>query len=86
MNEKTLGYFNAAFMGVTLFITMFLIYKYKGVNGFYFGESFIIINTIKDIVMYKLGFTFRGIGIKPMIITNLILLFLLIIFHISVMY
>ena len=64
-------------MGVTLLITMLLIYTYKEVNGFYFGVSFIIINTINHVIMHMLGFTFRGGGIKPMIITYLISLILL---------
>ena len=84
MNEKRLAYYSSGFMGVTLFITLFLVYQFKGTTGFYFAELFLVVNTIKDIVMHKLGFTFRGVGIKKMIIVDSILLILMIIFHISV--
>lgn len=86
MKEKNLGYISAAFMGVTLFAAIFLISNYKGVNGFRIMVAFIIINTIKDIIMHKLGFTFKGIGIKPMIIFNIILLSLIIIFEYGASY
>lgn len=84
MKEKKLGYISTAFMGITLLIAMLLISNYKGINGFYILVAFIILNTVKDIIMHKLGFTFRAAGIKPMIIFDLILLLLIIIYEFGI--
>lgn len=84
MKKKYLGYYNSAFMGATLFITLYLMNQFPGTHVFYFAEIYIAVNTVKDVVMHKLGYTFRGFGIKKMIILDLIILLYFIIFHISV--
>lgn len=73
MNQKHLGFISSGFMGFTLFITLFLIYKIPNIR-FYLAELFIILNIIKDIIMHKVGYTFRTIGIKKMLIVDIILL------------
>ncbi len=68
-------------MGFTLFISLFLIYKFPNIR-FYLAELFIILNTIKDIIMHKLGYTFRDIGIKKMLIADIILFILFVSYHV----
>ncbi len=83
MNEKKLSYYNSMFMGATLFLTLFLIYKFPGITVFYFAELYIIVNIVKNIIMHKLGFDFRGFGIKKMIALDLSILVLFVVWHIS---
>lgn len=86
MNKSHLNYYNSGFMGITLFITLFLINQFKGITVFYFAELFLIVNIIKDIIMHRLGFSFGGIGIKKMLVIDLLFLILIIIWHISTIY
>lgn len=86
MNKNHLKYYNSGFLGITLFITLFLINKFQGITVFYFAELFLVINIIKDIIMHRSGFSFGGIGIKKMIVINLLFLSLFIIWHISTIY
>lgn len=81
MKQKNLAYFNSAFMGVTLFITLFLISRFNGINILYLGLGWIGLNGIKDIILYKKGFTFANSGIRPMVIVNILSLISLIIFY-----
>ncbi len=81
MNQKHLGFISSGFMGFTLVITMFLIYKFPNIR-FYLAELFIILNIIKDIIMHKLGYTFSGIGIKKMFIVDIIPFILFVSYHV----
>lgn len=86
MNKNHLKYYNSVFLGITLFITLFLINQFKGTIVFYFAELFLIVNIIKDFIKHKLGFTFGGIGIKKMIAIDLLFLSIFIIWHITTIY
>lgn len=81
MNQRNLRYINSGFMGLTLFITLFLINNFPSL-GFYFAELYIILNMIKDIILHKKGFTFNKTGIKEMIIVDIILLIFFVSYHI----
>ena len=81
MDQKKLKYIGTGFMGVTLIIAMSLgnIYpKY----AYYFIELFIIINMIKDIILYKKGVIYDKVGIREMIVAYIILLIFFVTYHI----
>jgi hypothetical protein len=67
-------------MGATLFATLFLINRFYGIR-FYLIEAFIILNIAKDIVLDRMGFTFKDIGIKKIMILNMFLLAMVIVWH-----
>lgn len=82
MEEKKLSYISTGFMATSLLISIFLINQYEEINSFFIIIAFIILNAINDIILHRLGYTFKGYGIKSMILTKLVLLAIVIIFEI----
>jgi len=80
MKQKHMNFISAGFMGVTLFATLFLIRRFYGIR-FYLVEAYLILNIAKDIILNRMGFTFKDIGIKKMMIFNMIFLFMVIVWH-----
>ena len=73
MRQKHLNFISAGFMGGTLFLTLFLINKFYNIR-LYLVIAFVILNIVKDIVLNKMGYTFKGVGIKIMMIYYCIIL------------
>lgn len=84
MKKNHLKYYSSGFMGLTLFITLILLYIFRDNSKIYFVELFIVLNMTKDIVMHKLGYDFAGFGVKKMIIVDTFFLILFITYHISI--
>lgn len=77
MNENTketqLSIFHSLITVGILFLIITLI-KQSSENSFLYSGLFFISKSVVDVIFYKLGFTFRGFGIKKMLILNSVLL------------
>ncbi|MCM3706939.1 MULTISPECIES: hypothetical protein [Cytobacillus] len=72
-NETQLGIFHSLITVGILFLIIYLI-KQPNVNSFLYAGMFFISKSVVDIIFHKIGFTFRGTGIKKMLILNSVLL------------
>ena len=78
MSENKLSIIHSLISVGILFFTILLIQQ-SNEHYLIYTVLFFIVKTLVDIVFHKLSYTFRGFGIRKMLILNLILLLLLVI-------
>ncbi|KQL17696.1 hypothetical protein AN957_03100 [Cytobacillus solani] len=81
MSQNQLSIYHSLISVCILFITISLIQQSTKYN-FLYALLFLIIKSLVDIVFHKLGYSFRGFGIKKMLIANLIILFFFVIWSV----
>lgn len=73
---------NGIFMGITLFLALFLI-KTNNSNKLILiivPISFMLLQTMKDIVLGKMGFDFSGFGLKNTLILDFVIFVIMLAF------
>lgn len=83
MSQNRLSVYHSIISVMILLLVLSMI-KYSSEHIFLYAELFMIVKSFVDIVFHRLGYSFRGFGIKKMLIINLILLLIFSIWHIFV--
>lgn len=81
MSQNSLSIYHSVVFVMILFLTLSFI-QHSSEQLFIYAELFMIAKSLVDISFHKLGYSFRGFGIKKMLIINFIFLLLFSICHI----